>query len=396
MISQNTAMNDQALRQQPWWLSLPESFNKTPYMTDVAIKYRLKVQALAAVDGVLRLGLACVVLAGMTPHLLSSRRVKTDIQHLGFYRDLVDQQDREAIFTRPSKAAQISRERLTHSRYFPEGAQVELLRTPSSYQTLNPALRSIFAKSHQHIPATAQHWRHPDGPRPTLIFTHGFLVDSARLNSMLFSLDWFYQQGYDILLHTLPFHGQRRRKADLYSGMGYFSAGFAFMNEAILQGVYDLRVWMDYLESQGITKMGAFGFSFGGYITALTASCDSRLKFAIADAPAVLLIDMILGWSPINLAIRHMMKSNRLNLTELRHMTALHCPLTWQPVLSPERLMVIGGAGDRFTSPQFVNMLYQHWSGSKRHWFPGNHIMHLNQPIYLRRMKKLMDQACAD
>ena len=54
--------------------------------------------------------------------------------------------------------------------------------------------------------------------------------------------------------------------------------------------------------------------------------------------------------------------------------------------------MVIGGAGDRFTSPRFVSLLHQHWAGSDVHWFPGNHLLHLQQGRYLRLMKKFMDR----
>ena len=384
----------EALDQQPWWLKLSENFNKELHLTDIHLKHKLKVQGSAAADGIVRIGLASAVLGAMTPHLLSSARVKRDIENLKFYGGFVDRGDRAAVFPKPRQGIKITRERLPHASYFPEGAQVELLSAPVTYEALNPNLRAAFAKSHQNIPATAQHWRHPDGPRPTLIFTHGFFADSARFNNVMFSLGWFFKKGYDILLHTLPFHGLRSRKFDLYSGIGFFSHGFAHMNECFLQGVYDLRVWMDYLEAQGVTAMGASGYSLGGYTTALVAECDDRLKFAIPNAPAVMLIDMILGWSPINIAIRNMMKKNGLSLSQMRHMTAVHCPLTWTPVISSDRLMVIGGAGDRFTSPQFVNALHTHWSSSDMHWFPGNHLMHMHQPDYLRVMKKFMDNAC--
>jgi pimeloyl-ACP methyl ester carboxylesterase len=389
------AVKDAKKGQPPWWLSIPETFSKDLHVTDIDVNHKLKVKGSAAVDGVLRIGLASAVLAAMTPNLLISSRMKKDLHHLEFYGDFVDRRDPEAVFAKPQTNVKIKRERVPYSRYLPKDAIVELLSTESTYQTLNPEIRAEYAKLHHNIPAVAQHWRHADGPRPTLIFTHGFFADAPWFNSMMFSLRWFFKQGYDILLHTLPFHGLRRRKADFYSGLGFFSHGYAFMNEAFLQGVYDLRVWMDYLEEQGVTAMGASGYSLGGYTTALVASADKRLKFAIPNAPAVLLIDMIKGWSPINLGMAYMMKKNGLSLTDLRYMTAIHCSLTWQPVISADRLMVIGGAGDRFTSPQFVNALHQHWVGSEMHWFPGNHLMHLHQPSYLRIMKKFMDKACA-
>lgn len=380
---------------QPWWLSLPKRFNQQLHATEIDIEHKLKVKGSAAVDTLLRTGLASSVLGSMTPHLLSTDSVERDIRHLQFYGQFVESHDRQAVFPQPRRGLSVTHEPVAPASYLPPNAHVELLRVNSGYQTLNPALRETFARTHQGIPAVAQHWRHPDGPRPTLIFTHGFIANAFRFNSTMFSLSWFFKQGYDILLNTLPYHGHRRRNVDVFSGMGLFSGGFAHMNEAFLQGVYDLRVWMDYLEEQGVPAMGAAGYSLGGYATSLAASADERLKFAIPNAPAVLLIDMIMGWAPLGKVIRRMMKSNDLSLADLRYMTAVHCPLSWSPVISPDRLMVIGGAGDRFTSPQMVNALHNHWPGSHMEWFPGNHLMHFQQPSYLRLMKQFMDKACA-
>ena len=61
--------------------------------------------------------------------------------------------------------------------------------------------------------AWAQHWRHHDGPRPTLVVIHGFMADPYWVNSRFLALPWFYKQGYDILLYTLPHHGRRRAAA---------------------------------------------------------------------------------------------------------------------------------------------------------------------------------------
>ena len=52
--------------------------------------------------------------------------------------------------------------------------------------------------------------------------------------------------------------------------------------------------------------------------------------------------------------------------------------------------MIIAGAGDRFTAPRYQNLLHEHWPGSHLHWFPGNHVMHLQQRNYLRLMRTLM------
>jgi len=35
-------------------------------------------------------------------------------------------------------------------------------------------------------------------------------------------------------------------------------------------------------------------------------------------------------------------------------------------------------------------MLWRHWDHCALHWFPGNHILHVSQPAYLRRMTRFM------
>lgn len=81
-----------------------------------------------------------------------------------------------------------------------------------------------------------------------------------------------------------------------------------------------------------------------------------------------------------------------LGLRDLRHAQAVHCPLTWQPVIDPDRLLIIGGAGDRFTSPRYIQLLHEHWAGSHLHWFPGNHVLHLRKREYLDLMLGFMDR----
>ena len=35
-------------------------------------------------------------------------------------------------------------------------------------------------------------------------------------------------------------------------------------------------------------------------------------------------------------------------------------------------------------------MLWEHWDRCAFHWFPGNHVLHVSQPDYLRRMTRFM------
>lgn len=379
---------------RPWWQVLPEDFCELPRGTVLDEKYALKVQGTAALDLVLRTGLALAVMSGMAPNMLLPSRVRREMEQVQFYQALADRADPGAVFQRPPRGVPIKKRAPGLLDYQPKGVTLDLLEFESPYVALNPAVREAYARFPRNRQVATQHWRHADGPRPTLIFIHGYFLDAYWVNSLMFSLRWFYRQGYDILLYTLPFHGARRATLDPFSGYGYFVHGFAHVNEAMLQAVYDLRIWMDYLEDSGVPAMGVSGLSLGGYISALAAAVDERLAFAIPNAPVVSPGDMILEWQPINWLLRYSLPRRGLGVRDLRHFLALHCPLTYAPLLPPKRLLIIGGAGDRFTAPRYIHLLHEHWQGSQLHWFPGNHVLHLHQGEYLKLMKRFMDRCC--
>ena len=272
-------------------------------------------------------------------------------------------------------------------------AVCERLSFDSPFEPLNPALREDYARNERNRRATALYIRRPMGkPRPTLIFVHGYLLDDPRVNSRAFCLPWLFRMGYDVLLPSLPFHGPRAERLHPYSGYGFFGGGLARTNESMLQGVSDLRVWTQELLNRGAPQVGISGLSLGGYMTAMLSTVESRLAFAIPNSPVVAAADMAMEWQPLGGLMRRSVLTDGWTFSELRQSMALHSPLSRPPRLDAGRLMVIGGAGDRFTSPRFVSLLHQHWAGSDVHWFPGNHLLHLQQGRYLRLMKKFMDR----
>ena len=75
---------------------------------------------------------------------------------------------------------------------------------------------------------------------------------------------------------------------------------------------------------------------------------------------------------------------------------AVHSALTYQPKLPKERLMVIAGAGDRLAPPKHARLLWDHWDRPRIHWFPGNHLLHLDQGKYLKEMASFMREVGFD
>ena len=150
----------------------------------------------------------------------------------------------------------------------------------------------------------AQHWRHDDGPHPTLCVIHGFMGSPYLFNGLFFSLPWFYRSGYDVLLYTLPFHGSRAEKGSPFSGYGFFANGFAGFAEAMAQAVHDFRSVIDYLEFTGVDRIALTGMSLGGYTSALIASVDDRIQAVIPNVPVVTPDQTVDEWFPANKVVQ--------------------------------------------------------------------------------------------
>ena len=234
--------------------------------------------------------------------------------------------------------------------------------------------------------ARFQHWRHDDGPRPTLCVIHGFMGSAYLFNGVFFSLPWFYRSGYDVALFTLPFHGRRAEKHSPFSGYGYFANGMSGLAEAMAHAVHDFRSMLDYLESTGVQRFAVTGLSLGGYTSALLAAVEPRLQAVIPNVPVVSVESEMREWFPANLVMRGGQLLGQLGDADISAATAYHSPLNYPPLVPKQQRLIITGLGDRLAPPQQSEQLWRHWDQCALHWFPGNHVLHVSQPTYLRRM----------
>lgn len=371
----------------PWWERLSEDFWRQADGTELDARHRLKIHVTAAIERVMRTSLSATVAASALATLSKPGRLQCEFEALRFYEPLARAADASRVFLPPPKDIVISERALP-------GKDIRRLQLSfaSSFKPLNPFARPQFEAMQRNASAHAQYWCHGDRPRPTLIVIHGFAADSHWLNAHALSLNGFYQRGYDILLFTYPHHGLRAEPGNWFSGQGLFGSGLVAFNEAPLHAIHDLRVFINYLQGRGVEHIGVTGISLGGYTAALLAAVDERLAYCIPIVPAVSPIDVFLEWQPTGLLLSRLMRSQGIGVAEMRGLLAVHNPLTYASCLDGERMLIIGGAGDRVTMPRHLRLLHQHWPGSALHWFPGNHILHLGRGEYLARMGQLMDR----
>lgn len=336
-----------------------------------------------AADLVLRTGLATAVAAAALPWAASGAP-RRERDRLRFYAGV----DPAEAFAPPPSGVEVSARRLRQ-----RNRSVDVLRFESPYRALHPELRDDYARHERNRLAWAQHWRHEDGPRPTLCVLHGFGASPYWLNSAFFALPWFYGQGYDVLLYVTPFHGRRAQPLLPLDGAGLFAHGAAHFNEAMVHAVHDFRIFLDHLEATGVRQIGVTGLSLGGYLTALLATVEPRLAFAIPNAPVVDIVPLARQWLPMNLLIAAAARVYGLDIEQIGASLALHSPLRRPPLLERDRLMVIGGLGDRLAPPEQARLLWEHWDRPRLHWYPGNHALHVNRGAYLKEMRRFIEAA---
>lgn len=371
----------------PWWQHLPEDFSQWQDDFTLSGTAKLMVAGTKQVDNVLRTGLATMAGLLAIPTTLKPTQVAIDREQRGFYEAIARQGDAARFYQRPARGVTLRKQKTTCLQYRLPSGHIDLLSFDSAFEPVNPALRASYARHTRNATAWAEHWQHGDRPRATIIVVHGFTADPYWLNSRFLAMPWFYEQGYDILLVTLPFHGKRQDPLSPFSGHGYFSHGFCHMNETMAHAIHDIRVFMDYLEDQGVPQMGVTGISLGGYTAALLACVEDRLAFCVPNVPVVSIMDIMLEWFPTSIIVRTGLKLAGMSITDARAATAVQSALSFAPKLPRQRLMLIAGAGDRLAPPKHTHILWEHWQRCRLHWFPGNHLVHFDKGRYLKAMR---------
>ncbi len=361
-----------------------------PKTNDLPLAVRALVAASATADIGLRTAAASLVAGSMLPLTVNPRWIRRELDRVQFYAELAAAKDATASFPAPTAHPLVRRRGAGSLRFRFDDGFVEQLSFESPFRAVNPAMRETYASFRRNRIAHAQHWRHDDGPRPTLTVIHGFMGSPYLLNGAFFSLPWFYRAGYDILLFTLPFHGPRQERKSPYSGHGYFAHGLGVLAEAMAHAVHDLRVFIAHLRSSGVEQIGVTGMSLGGYTTALLAATEPGLAVAIPNVPVADLVSIVDDWFPAGAMLQLARRAGRIDQEALGRVFSFHSPLNYEPLVPKERRFIICGLGDRLAPPRQSELLWEHWGRCKFHWFPGNHVLHLNQSAYLRRMARFM------
>ena len=304
-----------------------------------------------------------------------------------FYADPRFVDDPDSFFVPPAPLAPVLRRR----RRLPGGAIVDLT-YPTTFVPVFPEARGDAMISPRTSHGVARWWRHGERGHPVMLCVHGYAGGHLWLERLAFEADRFYHAGVDVVLYVLPYHGSRAPAAARRSGEAFFTMDLVRTNEAFAQAIYELRALLRYLRGAGTGPVGAFGMSLGGYTTALLASVEPELAFAVPMIPLTSLADMMWaqgdGDPRLAMAVEH-----GWSLAALRDFFRVHAPLARAPLVLPERRLIIAALGDRICPPEQAGALWDHWGRPRIHWYPGGHLAQFGRRVALREVRSLLRDA---
>ena len=131
--------------------------------------------------------------------------------------------------------------------------------------------------------------------------------------------------------------------------------------------------------------------SLGGYTSALMAGLESRFEFVMPIVPIISIPDAMMAWRPLDKAINKIVNDHHLDIPTLRDVMAAHSPLSFSPLLPPEKLMIVAGQGDRMALPHHAETLQKHWGDCELHWFRGSHVLPMQRERTLQAKFRFLE-----
>jgi len=302
-----------------------------------------------------------------------------------FYADPRFVAEPQTFFAEPAPLAAKGR----RLRVLPDGEVLEIAYR-TEFVPVFPEAREGFGDGVR--TGVARWWRHREPGRPAMLCIHGYAGGHLWLETLAFDVRRFYRAGLDVVLYVLPYHGPRAFPGARHPGEPFFDIDFVRTNEAFAQAMYELRALLRHLRVAGTGPVGAFGMSLGGYTTALLASVEPALAFAVPMIPLTSLPEMM--WAEgdrdprLARAVEH-----GWSFAALRDVFAVHAPLARPPLVPSDRRLVIAALGDRICPPAHADALWRHWGRPRIHWYPGGHLAQFRRGVALREVRALLRDA---
>ena len=230
-------------------------------------------------------------------------------------------------------------------------------------------------------------WPGPKGLKsPAMVMLHSLFsasdVGYAHWASVLNRLGW------TAVFYDLPYHFRRRPKGT-WSGELVFGGNLIRSAEAIRQAVSETRMVTRMLKQAGASKVGLWGMSLGGWVSALTLCHEPGLACAWLVQPipdvATAIWDSEGGW-----VLRRQMEQRGLDRARAERLLPLVCPSHAQAKIQPSKILIVGGGHDSISPPEKLRSLAGGWGGAHYREVPQGHIGYQAMPSAWRWGRELM------
>ncbi|RME45258.1 MAG: abhydrolase domain-containing 18 [Deltaproteobacteria bacterium] len=271
-----------------------------------------------------------------------------------------------------------------------KGGTIWDFRFPSGFSPVFTEYRMKYNSYKENQTVHGRLWQHDTPGRPTVICIHGWGCGYPAFEERVFNVPFLYRLGLNVLIYILPFHGARTPASAGMSGRFFLSPNLARTNESFAQSIFELRTLMRLLRERGSGPIGAIGVSLGGYTTALLASVEPSLAFAIPIVPFASLADLLWEHGRYG-TLERLLEKSSFTREDMKATFAVHTPLALTPKLKRESLFIVAGKGDRICLPSHAQALWEHWNAPRIHWFPGGHLAQFKRGAFLTEIREFLE-----
>jgi pimeloyl-ACP methyl ester carboxylesterase len=208
-------------------------------------------------------------------------------------------------------------------------------------------------------------------PRPVVILVHGYRGGRYCFEQQIFPVRWMMQRGFDVALIVLPCHAIR----DPRGGPSFPGADPRVTVEGCRQSVHDIRGLAAFLRGRGAPSVGVMGMSLGGYLTALVATVEHDLAFAIPMIPVASFADFARDHGRLGDGDDARAAEEYRAYDDALQAVA---PLARSSRLPPERVLVLAADHDRIAPTAHAERLAAHFR-ARLVTFPGGHLLQLGR-----------------
>jgi pimeloyl-ACP methyl ester carboxylesterase len=259
------------------------------------------------------------------------------------------------------------------------------LRWPSDYQTLIPEIAARYDKGASNRLAAVRMLRHRE-PRPVAILVHGYLGGQYPVEERAWPTQWIHRRlGMDVALFTLPYHGARANPGR-FGTPPFPGSDPRITNDGFRQAMADMRDLVAWLSKRGHPSVGVMGMSLGGYSTALCATLEPTLAFAVPVIPLTSLADFARDQGRLGSNAAEKMLEHEA-LDRVHRMVS---PLHRTCAIDRERVLVIGAEADRITPLSHARNLAQHFDARLETWH-GGHLLQFGRSDAFRSVGRFLD-----